>query len=166
MSVDPFADYHLIYAVALIAPSLVSAGPCTTNSIDTSLESDRAIPVQEVETMLRTIAVGLDGSPESRATSLPVVHSWNPPPYYAHDLSSDLELHTEPARQEAATLTEVLRPWRQKFPAVEVVEESRYGTAAIHLVDASRETSLVVVGHRPRRRRPARLTRSRGGEKP
>ncbi|AVZ77197.1 stress-inducible protein [Streptomyces lunaelactis] len=88
---------------------------------------------------------------DRRATSLRVVHGWNPPPYYAYGLSSDLELHTELARQEAATLTEVLRPWRQKFPAVEVVEESRYGTAAIHLVDASREASLVVVGRRIRR---------------
>ncbi|MFI6335755.1 universal stress protein [Streptomyces sp. NPDC050535] len=88
---------------------------------------------------------------DRRATSLRVLHGWNPPPYYAYGLSSDLELHTELSLQEAAALTEVLRPWRQKFPAVEVVEESRYGTAAIHLVDASREASLVVVGRRIRR---------------
>ncbi|WP_328745228.1 universal stress protein [Streptomyces sp. NBC_00285] len=86
-----------------------------------------------------------------RATSLRVVHGWNPPPYYAYGLSSDLELHTELSRQQATALTDLLRPWRQKFPAVEVVEESRYGTAAIHLVDASREASLVVVGRRIRR---------------
>ncbi|GAA1913466.1 hypothetical protein GCM10009837_42730 [Streptomyces durmitorensis] len=34
---------------------------------------------------------------------------------------------------------------------LEVVEEPRYGTAANHLVDASREASLVVMGHRIRR---------------
>jgi len=88
---------------------------------------------------------------DRRATSLRVVHGWNPPPYYAYGLSSDLELHTELSRQQATALTDILRPWRQKFPAVEVVEESRYGTAAIHLVDASREASLVVVGRRIRR---------------
>ncbi len=50
--------------------------------------------------MPRTITVGLDGSPESHATSLPVVHSWNPPPYYAYGLSCDLELHTrQPGRK-------------------------------------------------------------------
>jgi nucleotide-binding universal stress UspA family protein len=88
---------------------------------------------------------------DRRATSLRVVHGWNPPPYYAYGLSSDLELHTELSRQLATALTDLLRPWRQKFPAVEVVEESRYGTAAIHLVDVSREASLVVVGRRIRR---------------
>ncbi|MFD5625234.1 universal stress protein [Streptomyces sp. NPDC127072] len=88
---------------------------------------------------------------DRRATSLRVVHGWNPPPYYAYGLSSDLGLQTELSQQEATVLTEVLRPWRQKFPAVEVIEESRYGTAAIHLVDASREASLVVVGRRVRR---------------
>ncbi|MFG2561845.1 universal stress protein [Streptomyces sp. NPDC048496] len=86
-----------------------------------------------------------------RATSLRVVHGWNPPPYYAYGLSVDFELCGELSRQEAGALTEILRPWRQKYPDVEVVEESRYGTAANHLVDASREASLVVVGRRIRR---------------
>lgn len=86
-----------------------------------------------------------------RGTSLRVVHGWNPPPYYAYGLPADLEIRGQLARQESGALTEILRPWRQKFPAVEVVEESRYGTAANHLVDASREASLVVVGRRVRR---------------
>lgn len=88
---------------------------------------------------------------DRRATSLRVVHGWNPPPYYAYGLAADIELHDQLSRQEATTLSDVLRPWRQKFPSVEVVEESRYGTAANHLVDASREASLVVVGRRIRR---------------
>ncbi|MFF4351225.1 universal stress protein [Streptomyces sp. NPDC001530] len=86
-----------------------------------------------------------------RATSLRVVHGWNPPPYYAYGLSTDLELRRGLSRQQAGALTEILRPWRQKFPAVEVVEEPRAGRAANHLVDASREASLVVVGRRIRR---------------
>ncbi|MFF3371763.1 universal stress protein [Streptomyces sp. NPDC002680] len=86
-----------------------------------------------------------------RATSLRVVHGWNPPPYYAYGLSPDLELHDALAAQQATAVTDVLRPWRQKFPAVEVTEESLYGTAALHLADASREASLVVVGRHIRR---------------
>lgn len=89
-----------------------------------------------------------------RATSLRVVHGWNPPPYYMYGLSADVGLHDALARQQATALTEILRPWRQKFPGVEVVEESRYGAAANHLVDASREASLVVVGRRVRRGGP------------
>ncbi|WP_406200761.1 universal stress protein [Streptomyces europaeiscabiei] len=86
-----------------------------------------------------------------RGTSLRVVHGWNPPPYYAYGLSADLELHRALARRETTALTEMLRPWREKHPDVEVTEESHYGTPGHHLVDASREASLVVVGRRIRR---------------
>jgi len=85
-----------------------------------------------------------------RGSGLRVVHGWNPPPYYAYGLSADLGLHEALSKQQVAALAEVLRPWRQKFPDVEVVEQSRYGSAANHLVNASREASLVVVGRRIR----------------
>ncbi|MFF2516563.1 universal stress protein [Streptomyces sp. NPDC058086] len=86
-----------------------------------------------------------------RDTALRVVHGWNLPPYFAYGLPADPELNAELGRQEAAALAEVLRPWRQKYPDVEVVEESRSGSPANHVVDASREASLVVVGRRKRR---------------
>ncbi|WP_405653103.1 universal stress protein [Streptomyces sp. NBC_00019] len=86
-----------------------------------------------------------------RGTSLRVVHGWNPPPYYAYGLSANLELHGALARRENAALTEALSPWRKKHPDVEVTEESSYGTPGNHLVDASRDASLVVVGRRIRR---------------
>ncbi|MFD7815462.1 universal stress protein [Streptomyces sp. NPDC059785] len=86
-----------------------------------------------------------------RATALRVVRSWNPPPYYAYGLSADLELHASLSRAESAALTEALRPWRRKHPDTDVVEECRYGSPAVHVVDASHEASLVVVGRRIRR---------------
>jgi nucleotide-binding universal stress UspA family protein len=86
-----------------------------------------------------------------RATSLRVVHGWNVPPYFAYGMSVDPEFNAHLAKQDAASLAEVLRPWRRKFPAVEVVEVSRSGKPASHLVDASHEASLVVVGRRIRR---------------
>ncbi|NGO78855.1 universal stress protein [Streptomyces sp. YC504] len=86
-----------------------------------------------------------------RGTSLRVVHGWNPPPYFAYGLTADLEFHAELARGQTAALAEALRPWRRKFPAVEVMEKSHFGGPATHLVDASREASLVVVGRRIRR---------------
>jgi nucleotide-binding universal stress UspA family protein len=86
-----------------------------------------------------------------RATALRVVHGWNLPPYFAYGASAAPGFNGELAEQDAAALAKVLRPWRQKFPAVEVVEQSRSGRAANHLVDASREASLVVVGRRIRR---------------
>ncbi|WP_327433870.1 MULTISPECIES: universal stress protein [unclassified Streptomyces] len=86
-----------------------------------------------------------------RGTSLRVVHGWNEPPYIAYGMPPDLEMNARIAAEEAAAVAEALRPWRQKFPAVEVVEDSLSGKAANHLVDASREASLVVVGRRVRR---------------
>ncbi|MFF1723293.1 universal stress protein [Streptomyces sviceus] len=120
--------------------------------------------IPSAATPFRPVVLGLDiESPDEeliafafaaaarRSTSLRVVHAWNPPPYYAYGLSVDLELHGELARREATTLAEVLRPWHKKFPDVEVTEESSYGSPGNHLVDASREASLVVVGRRIRR---------------
>ncbi|MEW2048043.1 universal stress protein [Streptomyces sp. NPDC005476] len=86
-----------------------------------------------------------------RATTLRVVHGWNPPPYYAYGTPADPALHEVLALGDAEALAEVLRPWRTKHPDVEVVEESHYGSAAVHVVDAAREASLVVVGRRLRR---------------
>ncbi|MGY4742212.1 universal stress protein [Streptomyces sp. ATMOS53] len=88
---------------------------------------------------------------ERRATSLRVVHGWNPPPYYAYGTPVNPALHEALALSDAEALAEVLRPWRQKYPDVDVVEDSRYGSAAVHVVDASRGASLVVVGRRIRR---------------
>ncbi|WP_109001003.1 universal stress protein [Streptomyces rishiriensis] len=86
-----------------------------------------------------------------RATSLRIVHGWNPPPYYAYGTPADPALHEALALADAEALADAVRPWRRKFPDVAVVEESRYGSAAVHVVDAAREASLVVVGRRIRR---------------
>ncbi|MER5940417.1 universal stress protein [Streptomyces sp. NPDC001928] len=123
------------------------------------------VGIPSAATVYRPVVLGLDlASPDReliefafaaasrRDTSLRVVHGWNPPPYYAYGPSADLELHGSLALREATALTEVMHPWRRKFPDVEVTEESPYGTPGSHLVDASREASLVVVGRRVRHR--------------
>ncbi|WP_367325252.1 universal stress protein [Streptomyces sp. HUAS ZL42] len=51
-----------------------------------------------------------------------------------------------PAVREEEAMAGALRPWRDKFPGVEVIEEAVIGTAGSHLVDASHDASLVVVG--------------------
>jgi nucleotide-binding universal stress UspA family protein len=120
--------------------------------------------IPSAATPFRPVVLGLDiESPDDeliefafaaavrRGTSLRVVHGWNPPPYYAYGLAADLALHADLTSRETTALTEVLRPWREKHPNVEVTEESHYGTPGSHLVDASREASLVVVGRRIRR---------------
>lgn len=86
-----------------------------------------------------------------RDTALRVVHGWNLPPYFAYGLPADPELNAELGRQDVAALAAVLRPWRLKYPDVEVVEISHAGSPANQVIDASREASLVVVGRRIRR---------------
>ncbi|WP_432138420.1 MULTISPECIES: universal stress protein [unclassified Streptomyces] len=86
-----------------------------------------------------------------RDTTLHVVHGWTLPPYYTYGLGTDASLHEELTRQQTAALNEVLAPWREKYPTVEVVADARSGSAASHLIDASRDASLVVVGRRVRR---------------
>jgi nucleotide-binding universal stress UspA family protein len=86
-----------------------------------------------------------------RETSLRVVHGWNPPPYYAYGMSSDLAAINSMALRESTALTEALRPWRQKYPEVEVDEQCRFASPALHVVNASAGASLVVVGRRVRR---------------
>jgi nucleotide-binding universal stress UspA family protein len=122
------------------------------------------VGIPSAATSFRPVVLGLDiESPDEgliefafaaaarRGTCLRVVHGWNPPPYYAYGLAADLELHGALARRESVALTELLRPWREKHPDVEVTEESSYGTPGNHLADASRDASLVVVGRRIRR---------------
>jgi len=85
-----------------------------------------------------------------RATSLRVVHAWNPPSYIAYGTPADPVVHETFMRSEAETLAAVLRPWRHGFPDVAVTEDVRYGNPAVQLVDAARDASLVVVGRRTR----------------
>ncbi|MFJ9589064.1 universal stress protein [Streptomyces acidicola] len=116
------------------------------------------------DTPYRPVVLGLDtDSPDDtligfafdaaarRDTALKAVHGWSPPPHFAHGIPEHPGLEAERGQWEAVALNEVLRPWRQKLPSVEVVEDSRPGKPAHHLVDASREASLVVVGRRVRR---------------
>ncbi|MFC8835884.1 universal stress protein [Streptomyces griseoincarnatus] len=86
-----------------------------------------------------------------RGAALKAVHGWTVPPYYAYVLPAYPALAAELGEEQSDALTEVLRPWREKFPDVEVAEESRAGSAAVRIVDAARDASLVVVGRRIRR---------------
>ncbi|MFE1251435.1 stress-inducible protein [Streptomyces sp. NPDC058735] len=67
-----------------------------------------------------------------------------------YSLTAGVDPREDLSRQRAAELTEALLPWRRKYPDVEVVETCRLGSPANHLVDASGDASLVVVGRRVR----------------
>lgn len=86
-----------------------------------------------------------------RGTSLHVLHCWVMPPWFAYGRPADPEFTTSLGRQYLADLYDVLRPWKQKYPDIEVLPETREGKPAAHLADVSRGASLVVVGRLIRR---------------
>lgn len=85
-----------------------------------------------------------------RAARLRIVHGWALPPYYySGELMPDLNDRT--ATQVRRELADVLRPWQEKYPAVEVSTQATVGGAGRHLIDASHDAALVVVGRQIRR---------------
>ncbi|MFF8910648.1 universal stress protein [Streptomyces olivaceoviridis] len=87
-----------------------------------------------------------------RAAGLRVVHGRSPePPYYDNGGDLNAELHDELTGETHRVVSDVLEPWRDKFAGVEVTEQAVIGRAGSHLVESSRDASLVVVGHRRRR---------------
>jgi nucleotide-binding universal stress UspA family protein len=115
-------------------------------------------------TPYRDVVLGLDTSRPSealiefafdaaarRGAVLRVIHGWSLPPVYAYNPGAmDPMLNEDLAANEASTLTETLRAWREKFPGVEVIEQSTVGQAAQHLIEAASDACLVVVGRRTR----------------
>ena len=87
-----------------------------------------------------------------RGAPLRVVHAWNPPLVYGIDpIAVDTGLATELAEESARALKDALRPWRGKYPEVEVNAQALVGRPARHLLEAASDASLVVVGRRNRR---------------
>ncbi|MEU6800436.1 universal stress protein [Streptomyces neyagawaensis] len=87
-----------------------------------------------------------------RNTTLRVVHDpahWSPAGRGPHESADTVPDHGD-VHGDSLGPADALHALRQEFPDVEVVEESPPGKAADHLVAASREASLVVVGRRVR----------------
>ncbi|MFI8301312.1 universal stress protein [Streptomyces nigra] len=83
-----------------------------------------------------------------RAARLRIIHGWTLPPYYyggelMPDMNDDMVKRSE--------LSDVLRPWQDRYPAVEIHAQATIGGAGHHLVDTSYDAALVVVGRQTRR---------------
>ncbi|MGA4837599.1 universal stress protein [Streptomyces sp. G45] len=107
-------------------------------------------------------AEDLAGDPCSRAARRPVVvgvDAGQPPVSvlaFAFDAAARRRtslrvLHAGAGQGPTAAVAETLRPWCRAFPHVTIVDEVRPGGAAPHLVAASWDASLIVVGRRSRR---------------
>ncbi|MBK3624382.1 universal stress protein [Streptomyces asoensis] len=118
---------------------------------------------ESASTAYRDVVLGLDleepadeavefafATARRRASGLRVVHGWNPAAAYGYGAAVDSGLTAELAQETRRALGDVLRPWQDKFPGVEVHAQAVVGSAGRHLVHASREASLVVVGRKRR----------------
>ncbi|WP_405968403.1 universal stress protein [Streptomyces sp. NBC_00015] len=88
---------------------------------------------------------------QQRAAGLRVVHGWNPAAVYGYAAAVDAGLNEELAEETRNGLRALLRPWKDRFPGVKVHEQTVIGGAGRHLVHASRDAALVVVGRKNRR---------------
>ncbi|MFF0200481.1 universal stress protein [Streptomyces sp. NPDC005017] len=113
------------------------------------------------------IVVGQDGGVEDSAAALGfafetaaargatvrAVRAWTLPPVFAYSPGSMRLLDDAggPEPFEKKALAEALRPWRERFPDVHVVEHVEMGSAGQVLLSVARRAQLMVVGRRARR---------------
>lgn len=90
-------------------------------------------------------------SAQRRGARLKVVHGWSLPGSHGYGAAMDVGRNEELAERIRRRLTDVLRPWQEKFPGVDVREQAVVGSAGRHLVHASHDAALVVVGRTDRR---------------
>ncbi|WP_416966559.1 universal stress protein [Streptomyces sp. 4F14] len=115
----------------------------------------------------RDIVVGQEGAPEDSADALGfafataaargarvrAVRAWTLPPLFAYSPGSLMLLDEVggPEPFERKALADAVRPWRERYPKVSVVEHIEMGSAGQVLLAAAGEAQLVVVGRRARR---------------
>ncbi|MDG9717944.1 universal stress protein [Streptomyces sp. DH24] len=115
----------------------------------------------------REIVVGQQGGPDDshavlrfafetaavRSATVRVVRAWTLPPLFAYSPSS-LKLLDEAGGlepYEKSALAEAVRPWRERFPDVPVVEHVEMGSAGQVLLSVAGTAQLMVVGRRAHR---------------
>ncbi|MFD9966906.1 universal stress protein [Streptomyces sp. NPDC059015] len=89
------------------------------------------------------------GEAALRGGRLRAVHSWMLPPFGRDALALDMALQ-EMRPDVVRALRNVLAPWRQKYPSVDVDELTPVGGASEQLLHAADGAALVVVGRRIR----------------
>ncbi|EGX58033.1 stress-inducible protein [Streptomyces zinciresistens K42] len=89
----------------------------------------------------------------ARGAAVRAVRAWTLPPLFAYSPAS-LKLLDEaggPEPYERRALAGALRPWRERFPDVHVVEHVEMGSAGQVLLSVAGRAQLMVVGRRDRR---------------
>jgi nucleotide-binding universal stress UspA family protein len=121
-----------------------------------------AVVVRHVEAVMRQeIAVGVDGPPAGEATlafafeeaalrgaRLRAVHVWSDPGTGLGGMTPLVYDPDQIAEEQTHRLNEMLAPWRDKYPEIQVVTEVVHGRPVRILAGASARADLLVVGTR------------------
>ncbi|MCX4510670.1 universal stress protein [Streptomyces sp. NBC_01619] len=86
-----------------------------------------------------------------RGCTLRAVYGWSLPPVLSPDPTLDQGVRREVAAEVGRALADLLMPWRQKFPSVDVVERALVGAPGEQLTYCTTDADLVVVGRRIRK---------------
>ncbi|KRV50455.1 universal stress protein [Wenjunlia vitaminophila] len=88
-----------------------------------------------------------------RGATLRAVRTWAVPPIFGYDPAALRITEQSDAldARERELLSQGLRPWRERYPRVAVIEQTELGDPAETLVRAASRADLLVVGRRMRR---------------
>ncbi|QLH27355.1 universal stress protein [Streptomyces sp. Rer75] len=84
----------------------------------------------------------------TRGVPLHAVHGRKPGQAYTAARGAEADVARDLAEQARQELDEVLRPWREKFPRVRVIDEIRLESPAQAVVRAAADSDLLMVGRR------------------
>jgi nucleotide-binding universal stress UspA family protein len=119
--------------------------PCPVVVVRDSPTASRhevVVGIEDAEQSGDALAFGLDEA-ESRGVELTAVHAWT-----WFDTGLGISVGDAPAKA-AASLSEALAPWRDKYPGVPLRSELVNGHAAWVLASYTARAELVVLGRRP-----------------
>ncbi|MEU6080003.1 universal stress protein [Streptomyces sp. NPDC047108] len=85
---------------------------------------------------------------DRRQAPLRVAYAWEVPPVHRYASGPGHDTTPRQEDEEREALTEALRPWRSKFPDIDVGEAPVCGRAGHHLVEAAARAGLLVIGRR------------------
>ncbi|GGT33321.1 stress-inducible protein [Streptomyces atratus] len=86
-----------------------------------------------------------------RACRLRALHSWMLPPLAGSGFAYSPEVNAQIAQSMNTGLDDMLKPWRDMYPAVTLDAQVPIGHASEQLLDTGSEAGLIVVGRRIRR---------------
>ncbi|MEU4353888.1 universal stress protein [Streptomyces virginiae] len=87
---------------------------------------------------------------DRRGGGLRVLHCWGPSAASVSSGTADPG-DDERGRRAVERMTELLRPWRRRYPGVRVIPEAVFGSPVAGLSQAARGAGLLAIGRRRRR---------------